>query len=456
MMNKKMLNGCIIKKIRNRNIDKMKCTQFTHLMILSFFLIISCGVVTAVENPTISVDPQIITLQGADEEFTVDITIDPGSYEVYNFQYNLYYNSSVLEVVSQTEGTLLNGDGTTTHVTRNNIDEPGRIEYVLSRLNVMTGVTEGGVGAVLKFRSKVDDATAYLDLNEIIRIGYIDNSHAGGPSIETLIPDMVDGTVIIGETSNDSTSNSSIDLSIIRALDYLKMQQTDNGNIGDTEWVIMAIAAAGEDPHDWKKYASSDSIVDYLKTQGDNLGLTTDIEKYILAIVAAGENPSAFDGHNYLADLKNEFDGTQMGDNTLLNDDFWGVIALISAGVSPNDNIIQKTISYIKLNQQTDGSWSCYPSADGDTDDTAAAIMASALYELCRYSENGAYYKEKADKIMESLGTTYASAPGENYGFILGHSVGAKPVESEVDVPLNYADYYYLEALLRQKNLSSH
>ncbi len=57
---------------------------------------------------------------------------------------------------------------------------------------------------------------------------------------------------------------------------------------------------------------------------------------------------------------------------------------------------------------------------------------------------------------MESLGTTYASAPGENHGFILGHSVGAKPSDSEVDVPLNYADYYYLEALLRKKNLEAH
>jgi uncharacterized protein YyaL (SSP411 family) len=88
-------------------------------------------------------------------------------------------------------------------------------------------------------------------------------------------------------------------------------------------------------------------------------------------------------------------------------------------------------------------------------DVSAAAIMASALYELCRYSQNGAWYKEKADRIMESLGTTYASRPGENYGFILGHSVGAKPMDSEVDVPLNYADYYYLEALVRKKELES-
>jgi len=90
---------------------------------------------------------------------------------------------------------------------------------------------------------------------------------------------------------------------------------------------------------------------------------------------------------------------------------------------------------------------------DEPRDVSAAAIMASALYELCRYSEKGAYYKEKADQIMESLSTTYASAPGENYGFILGHSVGSKPADSEVDVPLNYADYYYLEALTRKAKL---
>jgi hypothetical protein len=86
-------------------------------------------------------------------------------------------------------------------------------------------------------------------------------------------------------------------------------------------------------------------------------------------------------------------------------------------------------------------------------DVSAASIMASALYELCRYSEHGAIYKEKADMIMRSLASSYASGPGENFGFILAHSVGAKPFDIEVDVPLNYADYYYLEALVRRKYL---
>jgi len=89
-----------------------------------------------------------------------------------------------------------------------------------------------------------------------------------------------------------------------------------------------------------------------------------------------------------------------------------------------------------------------------ERDVSAAAIIASALYELSTYTENGGELKEKADQILESLGSVYASPAGENYGFILAHSVGNKHGNSEVDVPLNYADYYFLEALVRQERLA--
>lgn len=86
-------------------------------------------------------------------------------------------------------------------------------------------------------------------------------------------------------------------------------------------------------------------------------------------------------------------------------------------------------------------------------DVSAAAIMASALYELSSYSR-AEYYKGWADKIMKSLaGPDYRAVSGANGNFILMHSVGSIPHNSEVDVPLNYADYYFLEALNRKKNL---
>lgn len=83
-------------------------------------------------------------------------------------------------------------------------------------------------------------------------------------------------------------------------------------------------------------------------------------------------------------------------------------------------------------------------------DASAAAITASALYELAGYSKaNSKKYKAAADKILKSLSTKYVCKAGENYGFILEHSTGHLPAKSEIDVPINYADYYYLEALLR-------
>ncbi len=86
-------------------------------------------------------------------------------------------------------------------------------------------------------------------------------------------------------------------------------------------------------------------------------------------------------------------------------------------------------------------------------DASAAAAIASALYELSTYiSDKG--YKETADKIMNSLGSeNYRAKVGTNGNFILMHSVGSIPHNSEIDVPLNYADYYFLEALKRKKDL---
>lgn len=86
-------------------------------------------------------------------------------------------------------------------------------------------------------------------------------------------------------------------------------------------------------------------------------------------------------------------------------------------------------------------------------DASAAAIIASALYELSTYKENSGF-KETADKIVASLSSpAYRAIVGTNHHFLLMHSVGSIPHGHEVDVPLNYADYYFLEALVRKQNI---
>lgn len=85
-------------------------------------------------------------------------------------------------------------------------------------------------------------------------------------------------------------------------------------------------------------------------------------------------------------------------------------------------------------------------------DASAAAVIASGLYELSTYSKSGKFFKKKADGILKSLATKYIAPLGSSKGFILLHSTGSKPGNFEVDAPLTYADYYYLEALLRYQS----
>ncbi|MGV3507863.1 MAG: glycoside hydrolase family 88 protein [Sphingobacteriaceae bacterium] len=89
-------------------------------------------------------------------------------------------------------------------------------------------------------------------------------------------------------------------------------------------------------------------------------------------------------------------------------------------------------------------------------DASAAAIVASALIELSGYvnPEKGKKYFKAAEEMLNSLSSPqYRAKIGENGGFILMHASGGVPGNVEVDVPLSYADYYYVEALMRYKAL---
>lgn len=85
-------------------------------------------------------------------------------------------------------------------------------------------------------------------------------------------------------------------------------------------------------------------------------------------------------------------------------------------------------------------------------DASAAAIMASGLLELAHYvdADRGANYFRLAETIIRTLsGSSYRAAKGSNGGFIIQHGVGHHPQQTEVDVPLTYGDYYYIEAMIR-------
>ena len=197
---------------------------------------------------------------------------------------------------------------------------------------------------------------------------------------------------------------------IQEALEYLQSEQSEDGCIVDyptSAWAIMAISAAGEDPHTWS--AGGASIVDYVADNAAELGNQSfnppnGYARTILAIVAAGENPYAFgegdpgcapDG-NYVDALLSYYDeeegqfvyeatdwgtGDTYVETTTLNDDVWGLMALVAAGMPEESDVVCSLKAFIEDNQGEDGgfSWATLDNPwywESDTDTTAAALMA--------------------------------------------------------------------------------
>ncbi|MBE9601519.1 glycoside hydrolase family 88 protein [Pedobacter sp. MC2016-24] len=88
-------------------------------------------------------------------------------------------------------------------------------------------------------------------------------------------------------------------------------------------------------------------------------------------------------------------------------------------------------------------------------DASAAAVVASALLELSTLTKDKAkskIYRKKAEQMLRSLSAAQYQSREKNSAFLL-HSTGHKPNGSEIDAAIIYADYYYIEALLRLKKL---
>ncbi len=89
-------------------------------------------------------------------------------------------------------------------------------------------------------------------------------------------------------------------------------------------------------------------------------------------------------------------------------------------------------------------------------DASAAAIMASALMELSTYSSGGDKYFRAGERQLRSLASEqYLAEPGTHEGFIIKHATGNCLRRSELDGALVYADYYFVEALLRYLRITA-
>lgn len=136
----------------------------------------------------------------------------------------------------------------------------------------------------------------------------------------------------------------------------------------------------------------------------------------------------------------------------------WGLYGFISCYENTDDQIyLDRAVAIAEMIMSRVITEDAVPYWDYDapvTDETprdasAAAVTASAMLELSQLPVADAdKYFSYGEKILRSLSSpAYLAASGTNEGFVLMHSVGSLPHGSEIDTPLNYADYYYLEAL---------
>ena len=116
---------------------------------------------------------------------------------------------------------------------------------------------------------------------------------------------------------------------------------------------------------------------------------------------------------------------------------------------------------YLKRLQETSDDW--VPLWDMDDprgqqapkDASAACVVASALLELQQYvdAEKGKQYREAAGNMLRDLSSNRYQSRNTNCAFLI-HSTGHHPAGSEIDASIIYADYYYIEALLRLEKLA--
>jgi len=129
-------------------------------------------------------------------------------------------------------------------------------------------------------------------------------------------------------------------------------------------WTTMGLVALGE----------NNPNLEHLKSVAGGQAIA--YAAPILALTAAGKNPATFGNEDYVAKLKSYYSQGQIGDPVSLNDDIFGVLALISAGEAKNSSAISGTKDYILGHQAANGGWSYATGAPGDADMTAAAILA--------------------------------------------------------------------------------
>lgn len=172
----------------------MKKAMVTAIAIAGIFIFFIIGMCPAMSGPTISVEPSYLKVSQGDT-FTINITVNPDGVEIGGAQYELYFNSLLLNAIEQTKSPFLSQDGASTMEVTNTINNTiGKTEYGEIRMgdpNVIGGVTTPSVLATITFEA-MDPGMCSLSLDNVIL------SDPFGYQISGIL--INNGTCVIGTT----------------------------------------------------------------------------------------------------------------------------------------------------------------------------------------------------------------------------------------------------------------
>jgi hypothetical protein len=195
---------------------------------------------------------------------------------------------------------------------------------------------------------------------------------------------IVGAMVLAPAAANAAVSSEDAAAAAARGAQWFEATQAESGALG-SDWGMTALAAAGTNAADVRAGLTDPSAQDFYlgewQAEGPG-GAGTDAERGILAGVAGGIQTSRLgvsgevEKSNLVARVAELFDGTQIGEEGLLNDDIFGVLALHEAGAP--QSFLRQEVDYLRTRQLPDGgwSWSASPTASADTDMTGSVVAA--------------------------------------------------------------------------------
>jgi len=188
------------------------------------------------------------------------------------------------------------------------------------------------------------------------------------PSVQLLVVELAGGGGGAGTTPTPSPSLP--EFNVQSAVEFLAGQQKEDGSFGASlfsDWAAVALGAYDT------THLAAQKVKTYLLSDPNSGELPTDYERRAMALMALGVNPYSGVATNYIGKIEAAFDGVQIGDPNLVNDDVFGLLVLRKAGYGSADEIIQRSTAFVLDEQKNDGSWV------GGVDMTAAAVQSLSL-----------------------------------------------------------------------------